>query len=353
MDLLDEAATAACSGELTDPVAITLACCQVLDACAQVSDYDRATRWMERFAVLCDRQNMGSLIAIGRCLYAPILIGQGRLGEAERLLRESIDRLGGVYPWPDETAIVCLADVHARRGQVEDAVALLEQVVEVPRARLIRAWLAFTSGDDDACAAHAAAFLRQADPGHHVDRARALELVCRAYSRGARPSEASAALAELKTLAELIRTPFMRALHESARAATIELGDLEGALAALEDAAMLFERGRAPYEAALARIELARVLDQLGLSANAQEIRARATASLAKMTASAAERAVLTPREVAILRLVAAGHTNPQIAQQLVVSKHTVHRHLANIMAKLGAASRAAAVARADALGIL
>ena len=187
MRLLDEAATAACAGELTDPVAITLACCEVLDACAQVSDYERATRWCDRFARLCERENMGSLMAIGRCLYAPILIGRGQLNEAERLLPESIDRLGGIYPWPDGKAIVCLADVHARRGRSDKAKALLEQVRDVPRARLIHAWLAFASDEDEACLEHAAAFLRQSEAGHHVDRARALRLsVARNLAGGAR-----------------------------------------------------------------------------------------------------------------------------------------------------------------------
>ena len=116
---------------------------------------------------------------------------------------------------------------------------------------------------------------------------------------------------------------------------------------------MLFERGRTPFEAALARIELARVLDQLGRSRDAHEIREEAQRSLREITKPTPQRGLLTPREAEVLRLVAAGLTNPQIAERLLVSKHTVHRHLANTMAKLEVASRAAAVARAGALGIL
>jgi len=48
-----------------------------------------------------------------------------------------------------------------------------------------------------------------------------------------------------------------------------------------------------------------------------------------------------------VLGLVAQGKTNPEIATALVLSEHTVHRHVANILAKLGASSRAAAVAAA------
>jgi ATP/maltotriose-dependent transcriptional regulator MalT len=56
----------------------------------------------------------------------------------------------------------------------------------------------------------------------------------------------------------------------------------------------------------------------------------------------------MTRREVQVLSLVADGLSNRQIAEQLVVSEHTVHRHLANIYARLGVSSRAAAVAVAS-----
>ena len=53
----------------------------------------------------------------------------------------------------------------------------------------------------------------------------------------------------------------------------------------------------------------------------------------------------LTKRELEVLRLVAAGHTNNQIASELGISCHTVRRHLQNVFARLGVPSRAAAAA--------
>ena len=54
---------------------------------------------------------------------------------------------------------------------------------------------------------------------------------------------------------------------------------------------------------------------------------------------------VLTPRERDVLKLVAQGQSTKDIAQRLVLSEHTVHRHLANILRKLDLSSRAAAAA--------
>ncbi|MFS8585248.1 MAG: helix-turn-helix transcriptional regulator, partial [Acidimicrobiia bacterium] len=55
----------------------------------------------------------------------------------------------------------------------------------------------------------------------------------------------------------------------------------------------------------------------------------------------------LSAREREVLRLVATGRTNREIASALVISEHTVGRHLQNIFAKLGLSSRAAATAYA------
>ncbi len=67
------------------------------------------------------------------------------------------------------------------------------------------------------------------------------------------------------------------------------------------------------------------------------------------MRADAGERVVaaLTAREREVLHLVAEGLSDREIAQRLVLSHHTVHRHVANIRTKLGRPSRAAAVAYA------
>jgi LuxR family maltose regulon positive regulatory protein len=62
---------------------------------------------------------------------------------------------------------------------------------------------------------------------------------------------------------------------------------------------------------------------------------------------------LVTTRELEVLRLVAEGLTDGEIAARLVLSRHTVHRHLQNAYARLGCSSRAAAVAEANRLKLL
>jgi pimeloyl-ACP methyl ester carboxylesterase/DNA-binding CsgD family transcriptional regulator len=62
---------------------------------------------------------------------------------------------------------------------------------------------------------------------------------------------------------------------------------------------------------------------------------------------------LLSERERQVLALVARGLTDREIAEQLVISRHTVHRHVANVRHKLGSTSRSAAVAEAARLGLI
>jgi DNA-binding NarL/FixJ family response regulator len=61
----------------------------------------------------------------------------------------------------------------------------------------------------------------------------------------------------------------------------------------------------------------------------------------------------LTPREVEVLGLLAAGYGNKTIAARLGISEHTVKSHLGSLYAKLGVSSRAEAVASGVRLGVL
>ena len=84
-------------------------------------------------------------------------------------------------------------------------------------------------------------------------------------------------------------------------------------------------------------------------------VRACRTGLGERATADATDAAsgLLSEREREVLALVARGLTDQEIAEQLVLSRHTVHRHVANVRQKLGSTSRSAAVAEATRLGLL
>jgi ATP/maltotriose-dependent transcriptional regulator MalT len=61
---------------------------------------------------------------------------------------------------------------------------------------------------------------------------------------------------------------------------------------------------------------------------------------------------ILSAREIEVLRLLIAGHANPEIAKRLVISRHTAKHHVASILQKLGASSRTQAALKGRALGL-
>jgi len=352
--LMDEAATAACAGELEDPLAITYACCQLLGACRRVSDYERASRWCERIAALCEERGIWSVLTVSRCTYAPILVSRGRWDEAERILVASATSYRETLPHHANEALAWLADLRARQDRTQDALRLLELAEPEPACRLTRAAIALRAGDTSAACEHARAFLRVASADRHVERAAALETLARAHAHDGDLAAARTALAELDALAGRVTTQSLRGstlvAHASLARAT---GQQARAREALEDAVDAFDRGRLPFEAAQARLELALVLDDLGRPADASRERRRAEQRLAELRGTTERAGPLSAREREVLALVAAGCSNREIAERLTLSVHTVHRHVANIMCKLGVGSRAAAVAQAGTLGLL
>src|SRR5699024_2363473 len=106
------------------------------------------------------------------------------------------------------------------------------------------------------------------------------------------------------------------------------------------------------------RLLLAQALDTLGDHESAAPEYAAATLALGALGVPSPDRGPagisstgpadrLTPREIEVLRLVAAGSSNRQIARTLVLSERTVARHISNIFGKLDVASRTAAASYA------
>ncbi len=153
----------------------------------------------------------------------------------------------------------------------------------------------------------------------------------------------------------------MRAIADHARGTVLLAeGDAGEALAHLRRGCRTFHEIDLPYEAAWSEVRIAEACLLLGDresahlaldAARATFARLRATPDLERIdrlgTARADRAGPLTARELEVLRLVAAGKSNRDIAEALTISPHTVGRHLQNIFMKLDLSSRAAATAYA------
>jgi len=172
---------------------------------------------------------------------------------------------------------------------------------------------------------------------------------------------------ELSELAAVGTASFVRGLAGRAQGAvSLAEGDAASAIEALRESCVEWRALQAPYEAARAEMLIGLACRQLGdeVTARMELDAARslfeelgAAPDLARLKELSAPRrqlpAGLTAREVEILGLVAAGKTNREIAEALVISDHTVRRHLQNIFVKIGVSSRAAATAFAFQHGLI
>ena len=179
--------------------------------------------------------------------------------------------------------------------------------------------------------------------------------------------EARAACDDLEALAERNPSEMLGAMVAYARGA-VELAEGEAARAVtgLRRAAQAWHALDAPYEAARARVLVGLACRALGDEDGAALELDAARAAFAELGAApdlarldSVEGAArddahgLTPRELQVLRHVAAGETNKTIAAELVLSERTVDRHVSNIFAKLRLSSRAAATAYAYEHGLV
>lgn len=366
MARLDEATAAATAGEMSDPVAIGFSCCYLIFACERVRDFDRAAQWCQRLATIAADQNVRALRAVCRAHYGTVLVLRGEWERAEVELTEASTVLART-PREGADAFARLGELRRRQGRSEDALRLIGQAEYHPLAILCRAALALECGDLEAAVDGAARYLRSLG-GAIVERAPAVELLAEAHGEAGRADEAMDAARELRAIADRVGTdPLLGAARHAEGWAHSAAGDYDSARQAFEDAIGLFAPAGLPYEAGRARIALAGSLRALRREEAARAEFERAREALLELGAAVEERRTaqlradrpvdsrtqLSPREREVLGLIAQGRTNAEIAAALVLSEHTVHRHVANILAKLGAASRAAAVATATEQNLL
>jgi LuxR family transcriptional regulator, maltose regulon positive regulatory protein len=363
MSLLDEAVAVAVGGELTDPDYIYRTCCCMIDACEQVRDYGRAVEWCDRLREVAERWDVPSFIITCRIKYSGVLLWRGEWEAVEAELN-AVRADTGALP---RSASARLAELRRRQGRTEEAQALLQEAGMHTAGVLVRAGLALDSGDPEQALDMAGGLLRRIPEGARTERIGALEIRLRAEVQLGRAEAAAATTAEMKEIASTVGTgPLLAAAHTAHGRLAVLHGDLAAARTAFEESARLYETSGSAYECARARLELASVLEVAGQPDQAAGHAAAAAAVLEPMGAAlelARARALLEEREPAknpltarqreVLALVAEGLTDREIGERLFISEYTVHRHVSDILTRLGVSSRTGAAARALREGIL
>ena len=379
MRCLDEATMAAVNGEMTDIDATCTACCCLIYACEKARDLERAAEWCAQLKERSLQSSYRLMFALCRAHYAGILIWRGAWAEAEAELIEVIDELERTHRAQAAEALVLLAELRWRQGRFAEAQKLLQRAESPPyrmlvskRCLLRRAVIALDRGDADTGRDHTQRFLRSIPVEDLLERVAGLELLVRADVMLGNRREAETTLKELRDVVSNVSTEAMQAAVRFAEGRVVAMSDLLAAKAHFEDAAELFALSGAPFESAEARVELGRTLSALGRKAAAVDeilmaartfdaigaaYEAHKAQSLAReLRSSGGKRAdrlhCLTRREIEVLALTAQGLTNREIATRLCRSEHTVHRHVANILAKLGLSSRTAAASFAAKHGL-
>jgi DNA-binding CsgD family transcriptional regulator len=354
--LVDETMVAVSAGELS-PIVAGIVYCNTIAFCRDLYELRVAREWTAALTVWCARQPE-MLAHQGVCLVHraelmtlagawPAALEEVRRAERfaqgvlnRRMLGEAAYREGELHRLCGEVAAAEKSYVEARRGrEVQPGLALLR----------------LGQGKKVAAAAAVRRALSEADTW--IRRASLLPAQVEIELDAGSLDRAGFAASELDELARDHASEVLFAMAAQAiGTVAVAEGDARRALLELRRALQLWQELEAPYEVARTRVFLSAACRALGDEETAALELAAARDTFVWLGARPDVARVdaligrprgdghgLTPREVEVLRLVAAGKSNHEIASVLVISERTVARHVQNIFAKLGVSSRAAA----------
>jgi DNA-binding CsgD family transcriptional regulator len=355
---MDEALVGVMAGEVT-PVTAGRVYCSTIEACQEVSDFGRAGEWTHALTTWCDAQP-GLVAFTGQCAThrGQLLRLHGEYAAAVEEFERASDRYlvaGGDSA--QGLAHYERGETHRLRGEYTTAEAAYAGAAGHGHpAQPGRALLWLARDRVDAATAAVRRLLAE-----HQDPVRRSQILAAAVEVlvAAGDTEGAAPLGEeLCGIGEAFGCTALRAGGQYAVATTaLAKGAAEPALRAARRAMETWSQLSAPYEVARSRVLVGRALRLLGDEESAVVDLTAARTAFADLGADPAEQETtallgaqdapggLSPREVEVLRLVATGSSNPEIAARLVLSEKTVARHLSNIFTKLNVGSRTAAAA--------
>jgi len=358
LTLLDEAMAGLTAGEVS-PMIFGIVFCVAIEGCQEILDLGRVAEWTSALHRWCSAQP-GLVAYTGQCSVhrGQVMRSRGAWAEALEEFALAIDRYRAAGALEAAGLAECeRGDLFRLRGEYATAEEAYQRAGEHgydPQPGLALLWLARGSAR-----AALGAIRRLVGEGHDpVHRARLLPGAVEVLSAAGTGDEARAAADELERVASHLGTSALLARASYASAGVeLQAGDPSGALPYLRKAQQVWAGLDSPVEIARVKVLVGRALAALGdgESARREWAAARETfrtvdarpaiTELDRLLGSAEPPGGLTAREVQVLRLVAAGRSNGQIARELVLSEKTVARHLSNIFGKLDVGSRTAAAA--------
>lgn len=362
MPLLDDATLLAVTSEEGDIKITTITCCYLIDACERIRDYERASQWCNNVKELCKQWKYKAMFANCRMKYAGVLIWKGEWKEAEKELLSASSELRNLRPVQVNACTVRLADLKRRQGKWDESETLLKEVDSHPLVQLYSAHLHFDKGEYGNALNMAERFLRRFSPDEKAERAAVIELLVRIYAKLEMFEQAVNMLNELREIAGAINTlPMKAALLSAEGNLNLALKKYETARQNLEDAVDIYDGISLPFESARCRLILSDVLIDLNhytqaeaelntamslskeLGAERDYDKAKYTLkNLYKENARKGNEFEFTGRELEVLRLIANGDNNEEIAEKLYLSTRTVEKHITNIYTKMGVSGKSA-----------
>jgi DNA-binding NarL/FixJ family response regulator len=364
MNDLDEAMSAATGGEIALPW-VSEIFCLMLSACDLSGDLGRTEEWCRTAQTYAEQNHFPFLAATCRVTYGSLLTATGQWDIAETELVNAIQAFESGHVALRTQAVIKLADLRVWQGRLEEAAVLLAGFEDQDAAALPMARLALARGDKEL--AHA--ILVQAIPSNApltIDKAPLLRLLVDVDLELAHIEAARISAARLTELAHASNSTLLHAQAELAQGQILRFEHSPEAAQFFQAALARLHNYDQSLLAARARLEMAQLTRDTDRPAAITWARA-ASASFERMGAKydAAQAATLlrqlgappsnptraqdtlTPREHEVLQLLGKGLTNREIGVRLVVSPKTVEHHVSQILAKLGARSRAEAAAMA------
>lgn len=363
---LDEAMVGVVCGEV-EPLLAGEIYCSMIEACQWVGDLGRAAQWTHALSQWCDEQS-GLVAFTGQCAVhrAQLMRFQGALREAVTELEHAAQR----YAMTGGHVAEGLAhhergDVLRVLGEVDAAAAAFEQAVaKGDEAQPSRALLDLDRGRVDAAVAAARRVV--AETHGDIFRHRVIPGCVEVLLAGGEVDAASGLASELADIADGYGCAAVAAAADATRArVALAVGEPEPALTSARSALTTWAGLGGVHEALRCRVLVGRALGLLGHKESARHELEATHSALLEMGAVRDAREVhellggqappagLSAREVEVLRLVAAGMSNAEIAADLQLSPKTVARHLSNIFTKLDVGSRTQAAAFAHHAGLV